>query len=245
MKQVIIGDIHGRTCWKDIINKHKDANRIIFIGDYVDTHENITGLEQVENLRKIIEYKQLCDAQKTWLTIDSNAQRLPEVILLIGNHDYQYWPGVEGEIYSGYQPAMLATFRYEFDTYKKLFQMCYVDEFDTVYTHAGLTETFVEQRIGSFSEKNVNDVFKYKPLSFKFYHGDRSGCGDHIAQSCIWVRPESLYRDKISNFQVVGHTHSGIIKHKEKSERMGFYVVDTLPNEYLIRIDKEFFIEKV
>lgn len=230
MKKVIIGDIHGRTCWKDIIEKHPDAHKIVFIGDYVDTHENYTGLEQVENLREIIKFKQ---------------ENKDKVILLVGNHDYQYWPGIDDEWYSGFQPAMKATFRYEFETYKKLFQMCHVDEFDTVYTHAGLTETFIEQRIGSFSEKNVNDVFKYKPLSFKFYHGDRSGCGDHIVQSCIWVRPESLYKDKIDNFQVVGHTHSGKIQHKEKSERKGFYVIDALPNEYLIRINKEFFIEKL
>lgn len=244
MKIVCIGDIHGRTCWKQIIEKHPDANRIIFMGDYVDAYENYTGLEQLENLREIIEYKQLCDAQKRWLMVGSNAKKLPEVILLVGNHDFQYWPSID-EWYSGFQPNMKASFRYEFDTYKELFQMCHIDEYDTIYSHAGFTETFINQKIGQFSEKNVNELFKYKPYLFKLVENDRSGCGDDVRQSCIWVRPESLYKDKLDNFQIVGHTHSGRIEHKEKSERKGFYVIDTLPNEYLVRIDKEFMIEKL
>jgi len=245
MKIVIIGDIHGRNVWKTIINKEKDVNLILFLGDYVDTHENYTGLEQVENLRQIIEYKQLCDAQKRWLTVGSDIPKMPEVILLVGNHDFQYWPGIEDEVYSGFQPTMKTSFRYEFDTYKELFQMCYIDKYDTIYSHAGFTETFVEQKIGSFSEKNVNDVFKYKPYSFKFNHLDKSGCGDSILQSCIWVRPNSLYKDKIDNFQVIGHTRSGQIIHPEKSERKGFYIVDALPNQYLVRIDEKFIIENL
>jgi len=229
-KIVAIGDIHGRTCWKQIVEKHKYADRIIFIGDYVDTHENYTGLEQLENLREIINFKE---------------ENKEKVVLLIGNHDFQYWPGIENEIYSGYQAGMAASFRYEFETYKKLFQMCYVDQHDTIYSHAGFTESFINRRIGSFSEKNINDIFKYKPQTFNFFYGDRNGCGDDVRQSCIWVRPNSLHKDKIDNFQVVGHTRSGQIVHSEKSERKGFYVIDALPNQCLIRIDEKFIIENV
>lgn len=230
MKTIVLGDTHGRTDWKRIVDQPCD--KIIFIGDYVDTHENITGLQQVENLREIIDFKQ---------------RNSDKVILLVGNHDYQYWPGVENEWYSGFQSAMKASFRYEFETYQDLFQMCYVEN-DIIFSHAGFTEEFVEKRIGSFSEKNVNDIFKYKPLTFAFYHGDRSGCGDHPFQSCIWVRPQSLMRDHLSGYkQVVGHTtQKNIIPRDYNEEKDKFWFIDTLPTsgEYLVIEDGEFEIQQ-
>lgn len=232
MKIIAIGDIHGRTMWRTILGRHEDADKIVFIGDYVDTHEDITGVEQANNLEAIIKLKQ---------------DNPSKVVLLVGNHDYQYWPGVLDERYSGYQHRMAPTFQFMFNEAKDLFQMCYVDENEIVYSHAGFTETFVEQRIGSFSEKNVNDVFKYKPQSFKFYYGDYSGCGDDIHQSCIWVRPQSLYRDKIDNLMVVGHTSVNKISHPPKSERRGFYMIDALGStkEYLVIKDGEVSIDRL
>ena len=31
---VVIGDVHGLTCWKDIVKVHKDSI-FVFLGDYV------------------------------------------------------------------------------------------------------------------------------------------------------------------------------------------------------------------
>lgn len=36
MKTVIVGDIHGRTIWKDILEKEQ-PDRVVFLGDYVST----------------------------------------------------------------------------------------------------------------------------------------------------------------------------------------------------------------
>lgn len=230
MKQIILGDTHGRTIWKDILNTEGEVDRVIFIGDYFDTHENTTGEQQLANFLDICQYKK------------NNPNK---VILLIGNHDFHYWPGIE-EDYSGYQPHMRASFEYALSENKNLLQMCFVDEWNTVYSHAGFTETFVEQRIGTFSMDQVNDVWKYKPLSFAFYPMDRSHCGDDIHQSCIWVRPQSLYRDSISNLQVVGHTTINQINHPAKSERRGFYMIDCIQNrQYLIRNDDKFEIKQL
>ncbi len=228
MKQIIIGDIHGRTIWKDIVNQEFD--RVIFIGDYVDTHEDINGSQQLENLLNVIEFKK---------------QNQDKVILLVGNHDYQYWPGSpdRGQ-YSGYQVRMAPSFEAVFDQNKKLFQMCFEDEFKTIYSHAGLTKTFIENKIGHLDTNHINDVFRYSPKSFCFYMGDHSGSGDNINQSCIWVRPNSLYRDGIDRLQVVGHTSVNSIGHPPKNERRGFYDVDCLPKEYLVRVDEEFEIAK-
>lgn len=215
MKTIAIGDIHGRTDWKEIVKQ--DYDRVIFIGDYVDTHENITGLEQVQNLREIIDFKLKSDKQ---------------IILLIGNHDFHYWPGIGYTGTSGYQPGMKASFEYEFETYRDLFQMAFVDENEIVFTHAGITESWLFQNgIGNTSIYStvdvINDFLKYKPNVFNFYPGDRSHCGDHIFQSPIWVRPNSLYRDGIKQLQVVGHTTQPRIN-LNKSERQGYYLIDTL-----------------
>ena len=39
MKYILIGDIHGRTQWKKIVEKEKDADKFIFLGDYFDPYD--------------------------------------------------------------------------------------------------------------------------------------------------------------------------------------------------------------
>lgn len=41
MKIVAIGDIHGRDIWEDIVKKEHDADKIVFVGDYFDTRDNM------------------------------------------------------------------------------------------------------------------------------------------------------------------------------------------------------------
>ena len=88
MKLIALGDIHGRSIWKDIVNLEKDANKIVFIGDYFDSHNSgYSGNRQIENFKDIIAFK------------EANPDK---VITLTGNHDYHYIRGI-GETYSGYQ----------------------------------------------------------------------------------------------------------------------------------------------
>lgn len=233
MKTIVLGDTHGRTIWKDILTSEQTWDRVIFIGDYVDTHYDISGSSQLENLHDIIAFKK---------------DNKDKVILLVGNHDYQYWDHTLTDYcqYSGAQRNMAHSFELTFQENKELFQMCFLDEHKRVFSHAGLTETFVEQRIGTFSEKNVNDVWKHKPASFGFYFGDFSGCGDDVHQSCIWVRPLSLYRDQISYLQFVGHTEVHKIDHSPKSERRGFYLIDCLENrQYVVLEDEKVVIKQL
>lgn len=234
MKQCILGDIHGRTIWKRIVEDEKDSDRFIFIGDYLDTHEDIGPIQQADNLQDIIDFKKS-------KTIEGK-----EVILLVGNHCYHYWPGIE-ENYSGYQPRMRPTFEYIFKENKDLFQLCFEDEYKILYSHAGFTETFVNQRLGSFSVKQTNDIWKYKPTTFSFYPWDRSGCGDDIRQGPLWVRPQSLYKDTYGDqLQVIGHTGVSKINHPAKSERRGFYLIDALAvRQYLVCVNEQFEIKQL
>ena len=86
MKTVAIGDVHGRSLWKLIVNQ-ENPDRVIFIGDYFDSFD-IKTEEQINNFLDIIEYKK------------SSGK---EVIMLIGNHDYHYFPEVGYTGTSGYQ----------------------------------------------------------------------------------------------------------------------------------------------
>ena len=43
MKTITIGDTHGRSKWKNIVEKEKDADKIIFIGDYFDAKDGYSG----------------------------------------------------------------------------------------------------------------------------------------------------------------------------------------------------------
>ena len=55
MKTIILGDTHGRSNWKQAIEAHPDAERVIFMGDYFDSF-NISGVEQLHNFKQIIEF---------------------------------------------------------------------------------------------------------------------------------------------------------------------------------------------
>lgn len=88
MKIVVIGDIHGRTIWKKIVEENKDADKIVFLGDYHDIYSyefkakdsSIAKTNSISNLLDIIEYKK---------------QNMDKVILLIGNHDSHYMFNLE------------------------------------------------------------------------------------------------------------------------------------------------------
>lgn len=70
MKTLALGDIHGKTIWKDIIKK-ENPDKVIFLGDYVTTHEGISSEQQISNLEEILTYKE---------------ENSDKVILLRGNH---------------------------------------------------------------------------------------------------------------------------------------------------------------
>src|SRR5687768_12276405 len=124
MKTIILGDTHGRDLWKKVINL---ADRIVFIGDYFDTHEDVTAEQQCNNFLDIMAYYRANPGK---------------VILLIGNHDYHYMDIVPDR-YSGYQSGAAPQIKYLLEKYKDCLQMCYEEE-GFVCTHAGISEVWLE-----------------------------------------------------------------------------------------------------
>lgn len=83
MKINVIGDIHGRTCWKDLII---DDGVNVFVGDYFDPYEDVSHQKLEDNFKEILKLK----------------ENRPETILLIGNHDAHYIYGEESSRYDFY-----------------------------------------------------------------------------------------------------------------------------------------------
>ncbi len=118
-KIITVSDIHGQDTWKQL--DPTPADKIIFIGDYVDSY---TAPNQTiyQNLTEIIALKQ---------------QYPHKVELLLGNHDiqYLYFPDFGC---SGFRPEAQPDLTALFRKHRKLFTIAWqLDNY--LFTHAGLT----------------------------------------------------------------------------------------------------------
>jgi len=249
MKLVAIGDIHGRDIWKQIVAKeHDDTDEFVFVGDYFDSF-TVKGPDQINNFLDIIEFR--------------NTSIYHKVTLLIGNHDYHYYPGIEDSGTSGYQTLMAPSIKHVVSDNKQYLQAAYqVGEF--VFTHAGLSSEWLDDNIVMWDVPNlamyVNDLFYYQPqkLAYRSYKqvGDKvygvGGYGNETFQGPLWIRPAALMAankstqdGKLTNketlknhiIQVVGHTPQDTIDIKGKSTGGRYYFIDTLEygqNQYLV-----------
>ena len=238
MKTVVIGDVHGRSLWKLIVNQ-ENPDRVVFIGDYFDSF-NIKGEEQLNNFLDIIEYKK------------SSGK---EVIMLIGNHDYHYFPEVGENGTSGYQKMFSYQISPVLDSNREYLQMAYqMDEF--LFSHAGISSAFLDSVFGINGWKTetiveqINELFKYKPLSFQFGMAVSikkmsflDPYGDNEEQSPIWIRPRSLMSANRNTLrkqviQIVGHTQVKKLDIEGAMKAAGgrYYLVDCqgTTGEYLI-----------
>lgn len=236
MKIVVVGDIHGRTIWQDIVKTEKEFDLLIFIGDYFDSREDIEPEEQKSNFKKILTFKK---------------RNRDKVILLLGNHDYHYLEGVS-QRYSGYQTWQKTDIGILLKEALKsdLIKMCHVED-RYLFTHAGVTNTWCKGNLPDNSldglslklEHQINQIFKYRQSYFGFVHSSDI-YGDDPRQSPIWVRPNSLIRDKIDGFiQVVGHTMQTSLELDESC----VVLIDTLgtSKEYLVIEDQELIVKKI
>jgi hypothetical protein len=231
-KWIAIGDIHGRTNWKPIveIELHK-VDRIIFVGDYFDSF-NIPMLDQIRNFSEIIKF----------------ARQYPDkVVLLIGNHDYHYLS--MGEIYSGFNPTYAAGIEYDYlRPNLDLFKMCHTED-RFLFSHAGFTRTWVKGLKINIDniDTEINDLWKYTPQVFgwkqnpaKKLSAYTSPSGDNVWQGPLWVRPYSLNSDPIKGYtQVVGHTEINYIESGKD-----VYYIDALEAGYYLVFDGEQIIYK-
>jgi len=244
MKTLAIGDLHGRSDWKLAIHQDK-PDRVIFMGDYFDSF-NISGVEQINNFKEIIRYK------------ESNPQ--VEVVMLIGNHCHHYFPEVGYTGTSGFQTGIAPSIMQIVDENRHHLQMAYgFGEY--LFTHAGVSPVFMDQVFGEndWSKENVvvdlNELFKYKPRAFDFNGFDAHG--DNTTQTPIWIRPRSLMSAnkkhskglKNDYIQIVGHTQMRKLDLEDSNKFTGgkYYFIDTMDTtgQYLIIEDNKLSVNSV
>ena len=197
----IIGDIHGRTNWKELVDE--DCVNI-FVGDYFDPYTWIPFIELQQNFQEIIDLK----------------KRLPEnVILLYGNHDYEYLSGISEE-----------SSRYDFLNANKITKLLIENESlfhgvayaigeRYIVTHAGITKPWIRKYLPealdflpSKMAEAVNTLWLNDKSAFGFRNNADFGdfYGESVEHSPIWVRPVSFGYCNIYNrtdvIQVVGHS---------------------------------------
>ena len=227
MKQIIIGDIHGHDSWKRIIDQEKTFDRIVFLGDYHDSFK-ISSKSIVDNFKSIVELK--------------NSLK-DKVVLLCGNHDYHYVEGIDSK-FSGYRPeikGMQKDFLLELIK-NDILQVCFKDEENRLYSHAGISRTWLKESVGKelnpeTIDKDINALFKADLSLFDFIYGiSGSYYGDDPENGPLWIRPNSLYYDAIDEYdQIVGHTQPQyplVIKSNQKTNicladtlKFGYYIV--------------------
>lgn len=225
MKILVLGDIHGRPIYKDIIKK-ESPDQVIFLGDFASSHENISPNKQIEEFDWAIDYKKVH----------------PNTIILRGNHDCEamgyYWakcyPRAEGyKMWADRKKIWLDNT-----------QWVYINEdLKTIFSHAGVSQIWMDNsKIKSIYEINnlePSELFEFNPKSFYDYYGDS------VTQPPIWIRPQALYECNIADWdQVVGHTPviKDIINIREftKNNR-NIWLCDALNiSKYLIIDNNEF-----
>lgn len=198
-KVVVIGDIHGKSVWKEIVNKETDADTIIFIGDYLDSWD-ISPTMMAENFQEIVKFKK-----------DSNK----EVVLLVGNHDLSY---ISSSCRcSGYNLELDSLVgRYITKLFNDKFIKTFHIEGNILFSHAGVTKSWLSNTVNylNIESKNIftqiniiNSLVAEAPSLLKYVAYDTSNRGFHIDQGPVWVRPPSLLENKLDTIeQVVGHT---------------------------------------
>lgn len=242
-KVIVLGDTHGRQFWKYIAYRG-DWDELVLIGDYFDSFE-FTGLEQMNNFQQIIDFKK---------------RSSKPVILLIGNHDHHYFPEVGYSSTQGYQAGIAMSISHLINENRDYLQMAYSVD-NMLFTHAGVSKIWMDNIIENgifdkYPEPNalsianwVNDLFKYKPLVFRFTGMEPTG--NDKCQTPIWIRPRSLMKGaefyKKNIIQVVGHTQQNQIDIKGKSTGKRYFFIDTLgtSGEYLVIEDNKFSTKKV
>lgn len=222
MKVVTIGDIHGRSYWKEVIKNELDFDVLVFIGDYWDSFD-ISFEHQMHNFNEIIKFKEGIELTS------SNKQ----VILLIGNHDWHYLPYIEDTHTSGYQTQYAFKIKELMRENHNHFIMAYEND-GYLFSHAGISEKFLNATYPDWALDNivqdVNDLFKHKPNAFGLIGPDPYGRNTH--DTPIWIRPKSLMNanadSEISRkyTQVFGHTALPNVQKFHRRDFVG-YGVDT------------------
>ena len=160
MKEIIIiPDVHGRTFWKDVINKYGNNpdSHIIFLGDYLDPYirlDNITPQEAFINFKEIVREAQLKN----------------NITLLIGNHDLHYFPLFLDYLGCRKDNLLKNDISDLFVTNKNLFKVAYeitIKNKRFLFTHAGIIPSWFDYITDKFPHKLFSKTYDQQPINIE------------------------------------------------------------------------------
>ena len=202
-KLLLISDIHGRTFWKEAVEKYTDmVDKVIIFGDEVDPYpwEGYTRKDAINALKDVIEYKQ---------------KNNNKVILLWGNHALQY---VAKGFYtrSRYDSSNSWDIRDLYQEHRSFWQLAYEHELGVkkyLFTHAGLMPSWYERNkniIGELTVDNLNFLFYSKKGIEILCDVSKLRGGYFKSGSIVWsdVRERLAEDEKVDNWDYQIFSHS-------------------------------------
>ena len=207
-KIIVIPDVHGRSFWRKAIEKINDYDEIIFLGDYVDPYfwERFTREDAIKSLEDIIEFKK------------NNEEK---VILLIGNHDFQYIDK-NCEVKSRFDYKNQKVIHDLFINNIELFRIAHKEE-KFLFSHSGILKPWVKRFYNRedldldtiVSILNNQLIVNAQELDRVLIYVGRERGGRNEVGSCIWGDfheftryPEKWQYPEI--YQIFGHTQQEI-----------------------------------
>jgi hypothetical protein len=191
MNIIAIGDIHGKTVWRKIVDK-TSADVIVFVGDFVIIKQWLFNSELRLNLEEIIHFKK------------ANFKR---VRLLVGNHDVPY---VYGDVTMSklVSPRMGKLYRDNFDCFDVAFQ-----HNQYLFTHAGISkgwftrhENLLESCAENTLASKLNAIHRSKNYPVLHERGWQRG-GQFAFGGITYADKSETECNGLDGFvQIVGHT---------------------------------------
>jgi len=247
MRYTVIGDIHGRRVWEDLV----DPSTVnIFVGDYFDPYDPIPFEALKENFLEIIKF----------------AKTYPDTILLMGNHDLHY---IHRDDHSRMNVEHYREILQLFLDNISLFDgIAVAIDKDTLISHAGVTDDWLATTGFTKKEYNAYDLADWCNQLFwdgyeehtrndevvengwfspklsqmrHFMFSNKAGWGDRAGttstQSPVWVRPQTLINHNAlpNGVQIVGHTQMNRLA-PEISLEDNIIIVDCLGQEPAVLI---------
>lgn len=230
IKTITIGDIHGKNIWNTINPLLYD--KIIFIGDYVDSFHDKDN-QIITNFKNIIQFK---------------LDNFDKVVLLLGNHDLQYYFRYEDLrkfSCSGLRINIWSTLHHIYAQNKHLFSVAFQYK-KYLWTHAGISKQLIQLTDKLPKDKlqwadNLNKLFKQADDSL-FIVGKLRG-GEYPVGSIFWADKQDTENSFISGLhQIVGHSKvKNIITNYNKSRTSSITYVDCL--DYVLDLQTLLYLE--
>lgn len=202
MKIITVPDLHGKNFWKHIDISEYD--KVVFLGDYVDSYLTIPPLVELQNFIEII------DLKKTY----------PDKIeLLLGNHDIQYlfFPRYGCSVNYHIADELKEAFNSNAELFKVAFQVK-----NHLWTHAGVSKSWLDYYCYHFEEyknlvydKNLAEFLNgmlEKELHLLSTISESRG-GTSYYGGVFWADLSDTSEDRLENMhQYIGHTKVSEIK---------------------------------